>query len=59
MTRIPPRGTASPKGAAGNIRIVILDGMIRVYIAIIRLLLLLTVSQVCAQAHFGYEVTNL
>ena len=36
-----------------------LDGMIRVYIAIILLLLLLTVSQVCAQAHFGYEVTNL
>ena len=32
---------------------------IRVYIAIILLLLLLTVSQVCAQAHFGYEGTNL
>ena len=35
------------------------DGMIRVYIAIILLLLVLTVSQVCAQAHFGYEGTNL
>ena len=35
------------------------DGEIRVYTAIILLLLLLTVSQVCAQAHFGYEVTNL
>ena len=31
----------------------------RVYIAIILLLLLLTVSQVCAYTHCGYKVTNL
>ena len=31
----------------------------RVYIATLLLLLLLTISQVCVNTHFGYKVTNL